>query len=69
MTEKALEKIYALHDAAISNVEVIPKPDEFGQIKMSYNELKKVLAQQRKISWSSGASFMLAAIEMDNKQS
>ena len=52
--EKEMNKLSTLYDDTLYSLESLPQPDEFGQIKMSYQKLRKLMEQRRKLTYVTG---------------
>jgi len=60
-TERALEKADRLWNDGLANITPLPEPDEYGQVKMSYKELRRLLEERRKLSWADGIFYGIAS--------
>lgn len=68
LTEKTLNKASLLYETNMENLEPFPSPDEFGYVKIKYQELQRLIKQRTQISWSNGACYMLASVNIDNEK-
>ena len=64
----ALSKAYQYKDEELVDTFVLPEPNEFGYVKMSYKKIRDALNQRFKSGWSAGSCYMLTAVEMDKKR-
>lgn len=55
--ERQMDKMSTLYDETLWNIHPLPEPDEYGQIKMSYQDLRKILEQRRKLTYATGFFF------------
>lgn len=69
-TEIALNTAHRYNDESLDEVkwECTLNQDEFGQVKIKYQDLRKLLINRYKLGWSSGACYMLASVDIDNKR-
>jgi hypothetical protein len=65
LTEKTLDKAQTLYDTNMTFLDPLPNPDEFGYVKIKYQELQRLIKQRTQIAWSNGACFMLASVNID----
>jgi len=55
--ERQMNKMSEMYDSTLWDMTPIPQPDDFGQIKMSYQDLKKILEERRKLTYATGFFF------------
>lgn len=55
--ERQMNKMSDLYDETLLNLTPLPEPDEFGQVKLSYQNLRKLLEERRKITYANGFFF------------
>ena len=55
--ERQMDKMSALYDETLFSIDPLPEPDEFGQVKLSYQDLRKILEQRRKLTYATGFFF------------
>lgn len=65
LTEKTLDKAQTLYDTNMTFLDPIPTPDEFGYVKIKYQELRRLIKQRTQIAWSNGTCYMLASTNID----
>jgi hypothetical protein len=68
LTEIALNKAQKLWDDTLFNLTNLPTPDEYGQVKMHYTELRSLIKERNKLAWSNGACYMLACCNIDQNK-
>lgn len=68
LTEKTLLKAQQMWDDGLQELGPLPTPDEFGWVKIHYQELRKLIKQRTRLSWSEGAFYMLASVDIDKKR-
>lgn len=65
--ERQMDRLSTLHDQTILYIIPIPQPDEFGQVKLSYQDLKNLLKQRATLSYANGFFFGISCTLIDQK--
>jgi len=66
-TAMTLEMARDIYEKFMHMHKPLPEPDEFGMIKMNYQELRSRLKEEYKMGWSGGVCYMLASVNIDSK--
>lgn len=56
-----LEKAQVTWDSYVFDVDPLPVPDEFGQVKLPYQTLRKICHDRMRAGWSTGVFDTMAA--------
>lgn len=59
---KLLDKAQRMWDNGLANITPLPEPDEFGMVKINYQELRRLIDERRKLGWADGVFWGLASI-------
>jgi hypothetical protein len=68
LTEKALEKAQSLWENGLVSITPLPEPDQFGSVKLQYQELRRLIKQRTLLSYSDGICYGIAACQIDEKR-
>lgn len=61
---KILDKAQGMWDNGLANITPLPEPDEYGMVKINYQELRRLMEERRKLSWADGVFHTFAAMNL-----
>jgi len=64
-SEKLLEKAQKTWEDTLSYITVLPEPDEFGMVKLRYQDLRKICNQRNRLGWARGVFQTFATVSLD----
>jgi hypothetical protein len=67
-TEKLLDRAQKMWDEGLANITPLQEPDQFGMVKLRYQEFRRLIAERRKLSWANGVFDALAAVSIDESR-
>jgi hypothetical protein len=59
---KLIDKAQRMWDNGLVTITPLPTPDEFGMVKMPYQELRRLMDERRKLSWADGVFHAFAVM-------
>lgn len=68
-SEDILERAQQTNEQCFIDIIPLPSPDEFGQVRLSYIELREICQQRFKMGWTRGVFDAFASVSLDNKKS
>jgi hypothetical protein len=55
-----MNKMSEMYDNTLFAITPLPCPDDFGQVRLSYQDLRKILEERRKLTYATGFFFGVA---------
>jgi hypothetical protein len=60
--ERLINRAQEVWDNGLANVTPLPDPDEFGMVKIRYQELRRLIDERQKLSWANGVFWGIGAL-------